>query len=156
MNKTTCLLLLGLTLFSASAETETETIQCLKSSTFLAPADSPDHLKYAPDREVQVLHLALEVTPDFKQRTVAGKAVWQFKPLIKPLRELRLDAVDLTVESVTSTEKIEAFQATDQNLIITFAEPIPADKQVSVTVAYHAEPTQGLYFRTPEMGYKTG
>ena len=156
MNKTTCLLLLGLTLFSASAKTETETIQCLKSSTFLAPADSPDHLKYAPDREVQVLHLALEVTPDFKQRTVAGKAVWQFKPLIKPLRELRLDAVDLTVESVTSPEKIEAFQAADQNLIITFAEPIPADKQVSVTVAYHAEPTQGLYFRTPEMGYKTG
>ena len=145
-----------MSLFSVRAETETETIQCLKSSTFLAAADSPDHFKYAPDREVQVLHLALDVTPDFKQRTVAGKAVWQFKPLIKPLRELRLDAVDLAIESVTATEKIEAFQATDQNLIITFAEPIAADKQADITVSYRAEPVQGLYFRTPEMGYKPG
>jgi aminopeptidase N len=156
--KTICLLLslLGVTLISVHAETETAAIECLKSSAFLAPADSPDHRKYAPDRDVQVLHLALDVTPDFEQRTITGKAVWQFKPLIKPLRELRLDAVNLIIESVTCTEKIQAYQATDQNLIITFSEPIPTDKQASLTVAYRAEPTQGLYFRTPEMGYKQG
>ena len=31
-----------------------------------------------------------------------------------------------------------------------------AGKEASVTIAYRAEPTQGLYFRTPEMGYKAG
>jgi aminopeptidase N len=160
MNKTSVLCILlslfGVTHPSVRAETETSTIECLKSSTFLAPADSPDHRKYAPDRDVQVLHLSLDVTPDFEQRIVTGTAVWQFKPLIKPLRELKLDAVDLNVKSVTSSERIEVYQATDQNLIITFAEPIPADKPTSVTITYRAEPTQGLYFRTPEMGYKQG
>ena len=62
----------------ARAETETARIECVKSAGFLAPMDSPDHRKYAPDRTVEVLHLALDVTPDFKRRTVAGTAVWKF------------------------------------------------------------------------------
>jgi aminopeptidase N len=138
------------------AETETISLECLKRATFLAPIDSPDHRKYAPDREVQPLHLALDVTPDFKQRTIAGQATLQFKPLIKPVSEVKLDAVDLNVASVTSTENIQAYQVADDKLTITFAAPIPPDKQVSVTIAYSAEPKEGIYFRTPEMGYKEG
>ncbi len=132
------------------------TIECVKSAEFLSPIDSADFRKYAPDREVEVLHLALDVTPDFKQRTVAGTAVWKFKPLVKPVDEVKLDAVELAVESVTATEKIQAYQSTQDKLIITFASPIPADKEVTVTIAYHAEPKDGLFFRTPEMGYKPG
>src|SRR5262252_6354968 len=88
---------------SARAETESTRLECQKSATFLAPIDSPDYRKYAPDRQVEVLHLALDVTPDFKQRTVQGKATIQFKPILNPLREIQLDAVDLSIESVTST-----------------------------------------------------
>jgi aminopeptidase N len=124
--------------------------------TITRAEDTAGKLHYAPDRDVSVLHLALEVTPDFKQRTVAGKATWQFKPMVKPVQEIKLDAVGLEIESVTATEKIQAYQVTDDHLIITFAEPVPADKIVSVTVSYHAEPDLGLYFRTPEMGYKVG
>jgi len=142
--------------FTVVAETETASLECRKTTTFLAPIDSPDYRKYAPDREVQVLHLALDVTPDFKERTVAGKATIQFKPMIKPVREIRLDSVDLSVESVTSTERVQNFQVTEDNIIVTFVDEIPPNKEASVTVAYHAEPTQGLYFRTPEMGYKDG
>ena len=40
-----------------------------------ATPDSADYRKYAPDREIDILHLTLDVTPDFKQRTVAGSAV---------------------------------------------------------------------------------
>ena len=138
------------------AETETTTIECVKSSHFLAPLDSPDHRKYAPDREVEVLHLALNVTPDFKQRTVEGTATIRFKPIVKSVRELKLDAVDLNVQTVTSTENIQGYQVTEDKLIVTFTDPIPPGKEVSVTVSYNAEPTQGLYFRTPEMGYKEG
>ena len=131
-------------------------IECIKLASFFAPIDSPDYLKYAPDREVEVLHLALDVTPDFLKRTVAGKAILRFKPLVKPVDEIKLDAVELAVESVTATEKIQAYQVTEDKLIITFAAPIPAEKEVTVTVVYHAEPTDGLFFRTPEMGYKPG
>ncbi len=131
-------------------------IECLKSADFLASADGGSPLNYAPDRDVTVLHLALDVTPDFKQRTVAGTATLQFKPNLKPARELKLDAVDLQVQSVTGTVKIATYQVTKDHLIITFAEPVPADQTASVTVTYDAEPDLGLYFRTPEMGYKEG
>ncbi len=140
----------------ARAETETVLIECVKSASFLAPMDSPDHRKYAPDRTVQVLHLALDVTPDFKRRTVAGTAAWTFKPRIKPVRELKLDAIDLKVQSVTATEKLQSYQVTAESVIVTFAEPIPPDRETSLTITYQAEPANGLYFRTPEMGYKEG
>jgi len=141
---------------AAHAGTDDLSLECDKSADFLAPVDSPDHFKYAPDREVQVLHLALDVTPDFHKRTIEGMATLEFKPLMKPVRTLKLDAVELNVRSVTATEKIQGYETSDDKLIITFAEPIPVDRTASVTIAYQAEPTLGLYFRTPEMGYKTG
>src|SRR5882724_4052568 len=140
----------------ARAETEATAIECIKSARFLAPLDSPEHRKYAPDREIDILHLALDVTPDFKQRTIAGKATLKFKPIAKPFQELKLDAVDLAVESLTATEKFLGHQVTDKQIMVTFEQPISPDKEASVTITYRAEPTSGLYFRTPEMGYKEG
>lgn len=137
------------------AEESTE-IQCLKSSTFLAPPDSPDHLKYAPDRDVDILHLALDVTPDFTNRTIAGTTTITFKPLLKPLEELRLDAVDLTVSKIESSESITGYQVTDEKIVVTFAKPVAPDKVAWVKIAHSAEPALGIYFRTPEMGYQDG
>ena len=135
---------------------DTGNLDCFKSADFWQAPEAGNGLHYAPDREVTVLHLALVVTPDFKQRTVAGTATLKFKPNITPARELKLDAVDLKVESVTATEKIQAWQVTKDHLVITFAQPIPAGHEASVSVVYHAQPELGLYFRTPEMGYKAG
>ena len=135
---------------------ENRELECAQSYSFLAPVDSSDNRKYAPDRAVDILHLLLDVTPDFKQRTVAGTATFTFKPIAKPLEELRLDAVDLSVNSVTSTENISAYQVTEKEIVVTFATPVPVEKDTRVTIAYHAEPTEGLYFRTAEMGYPAG
>ncbi|MBI4326355.1 MAG: HEAT repeat domain-containing protein [Chloroflexi bacterium] len=133
-----------------------EELRCGHTYLRAAPIDSSDHRKYAPSREIDILHLTLDVTPDFKKRTVAGKATLRFKPIAQPFQELRLNAVDLNVQSVTATEKIQAQQVTDKEVIVTFSQPIAPDKEASVTIAYEAEPRQGLYFRTPEMGYKAG
>ncbi len=129
---------------------------CAHTATFAGPAlpDSPEYRKYAPDREIDILHLVLDVTPDFKQRTVAGTALWKFKPIAKPFAELKLDAVDLTVAAVTSSERVAGYQVTDDKVVITFAEPIAVGKEATVTVRYSAQPEKGLYFRTPELGFK--
>ena len=137
------------------ADDEAE-IKCLKSASFFAPIEGGTDRNYPPDRAVTISHLALDMTPDFKQRTFKGREVFHFKPNGKPVQELSLDAVDLTIVSVTSTEAIQAWQSTTDKLIITFAAPIPIDKEASVTIAYSAQPTVGIYFRTPEMGYKEG
>jgi aminopeptidase N len=140
----------------ARAEDDSTCLECWESARLAAPADSPVRRQYAPDREVEVLHLALEVTPDFKQRTLEGKATLRFRPLVRPLRELKLDAIGLDVRSVTATEKLGAWQATAENIVLTFAAPVAAGREASLTVVYRAEPAQGLYFRTPEQGYKPG
>jgi aminopeptidase N len=109
--------------------------------------------QYAPSREVNLLHLALDVTPDFRQRSLAGQATLRFKPIALPLTELRLDAVDLQVTNLTSTAKVLGWQTTQDKIIVTFDPPLPPEQEVSVTVAYQAHPAGGLYFRTREQGY---
>ena len=143
-------------LLAARADLAVTGEACLKSANFLVPADAPGRLNYAPDREVTVLHLALDVTPDFEARTVAGQVSIDFQPIVKPVQELKLDAVDLNIESVTATGKIQNYQVTTDQLIITFAEPLPAGQTAGVTIRYHAAPEAGLYFRTPKMGYREG
>ncbi len=117
---------------------------------------SPNQRRYPPDREILVRHLALDITPDFKLRTISGEVRIRFQPNLKPVTELTLDAVDLAIQSVKSDEAIQAWQAADGKLVVTFAHPIPPDRETSLTVGYSAEPTKGIYFRTPEMGYKDG
>ncbi|HEY5913463.1 MAG TPA: M1 family metallopeptidase [Verrucomicrobiae bacterium] len=140
----------------AETDSASTVLRCNKSSLFLVPVDSPDYRKYAPDREVQLLHLALDVTPNFKERTIAAQASLRLKAVVRPAREIRLDAVDLRVSTVTASAAVQAWQATGDQIIVTLAEAIPPEKEVALTVRYSAEPTQGLYFRTPEMGYKAG
>lgn len=131
-----------------------EVVECGYSHFAEAAGDSAFGRKYAPSKAIDILHLALDVTPNFKERSVAGKATLRFKPTAKPLAELTLDGVDLNVTEVTSTDAIQGWQATDRHVIITFAKPVPAEKEASVTITYSAVPREGLYFRTPELGYK--
>jgi aminopeptidase N len=112
--------------------------------------------QYAPDRKADILHITIDVTPDFKTRTVAGTTTIKFKPIAKPLTELRLDAIDLDVSSVTSSAQIEGYSVTDEAIIITFDPSIEPGVEATIKLSYEAEPKQGLYFRTPEMGYREG
>lgn len=149
-------LVLGVVASVLHAEESTTATECLKTSAFFAPLDSPDHRKYVPDRAISVVNLAIDVTPDFTNRTIAAKTTITFKPIATALPELSLDAVDLRVASLKSSEAMLDYQVTGEKIIVTFAEPIPADKEAWVAVEYRAEPANGLYFRTPEMGYKPG
>ena len=110
--------------------------------------------QYAPSRFFDILHYQLDVTPDFAQRSLEGVATLKFKPVGQPLDELRLDAVDLRVNGLTSSEKLLGWQSSTSQIIVTFDSPIPVDKASELVIRYHATPTNGLFFRTPELGYK--
>jgi aminopeptidase N len=142
----------------APAETETEVgnLICGHGHGQLAAAapESTEYRKYAPTRGIDIVHLTLDVTPDFRARTLGGRATLRFKPIARPLAELKLDGVDLRVTEVKSSAKLLAWQATDEHIIISFDPPIAPDTEETVTVVYSAEPRYGLYFRTPEMGYR--
>lgn len=128
---------------------------CRLCSGAFAPAavDSPAYRKYAPDRKVDILHLALDITPNFKTRTISGSSTLRFKPLGNALGEFRLDADELSIGAVRCSHKGFTYQITEREIIFAFDPPIPVGQTSSVTVEYSAEPAKGLYFRTKEMGY---
>jgi len=113
--------------------------------------------KYARDRRIDILHLKLDVTPDFAKRTVAGTTTMRFKPIALPLAKLELDAVDLNITEVKADgAKVAEHEVTHEKLIITFASAVAPEVEVTLTIQHSAQPEHGLYFRTPEMGYKQG
>jgi aminopeptidase N len=126
---------------------------CAGTARGAAPVDSPDYRKYPPERFVDIVHVAIDVTPDFKQRSVSGQTKVRFRPLRSGLMELKLNAVDLRVRDVSSTARIQAYQNTDSELVIVFASALPENAEQDITVQYDAFPQKGLYFRTAEMGY---
>src|SRR5262245_5980667 len=87
MKRATVLLWCSL-IFNCGAHEE---LYCRWSEASLAPPDSSVHRKYAPDRNADILHVALDVTPDFHERSIQGEATLRFKPNAKPLHELKLD-----------------------------------------------------------------
>jgi aminopeptidase N len=110
--------------------------------------------QFAPDRLIDVLHMKLDVTPDFRARRVAGETTLRFAPIARPLRELRLHAIDLEIASVEGSVPIAGYRVTGEELVVTFVEELPPGEEQWVTIAHAAEPEKGLYFRTPDMGYK--
>ena len=111
--------------------------------------------QYAPDRKVDLQHLRLEVTPDLKARTVAGNCVLTFEPIARPLRELTLGAVDLNIKNMEANVALAGYEMTNDGLEIAFDPPVEPGKQVTLSIDYSAEPRRGLYFRTPELGFRT-
>ena len=109
--------------------------------------------QYAPDRQVDIKHIRLDVVPDFQHRTVSGTTTLRFVPISEPLKELKLNAYDLTIGEVRSEVTVVDTTNTGRHLLIRFAAPIPVGEEVTVHIDHSAEPTRGLYFRTPEMGY---
>ena len=121
-----------------------------------ASANTTAQRKYAPDRKADIIHIIIDVTPDFENRTIKGVTAIRFAPIAVQLSQLRLDAIDLQVHSVTSSAAIDDYTATDEAITITFDEPIQPGAETTIEIAYEAEPTQGLYFRTTKQGYDAG
>lgn len=108
---------------------------------------------YAPSRLVDVVHLKIDVIPDFKSRSISGWTTITFRPIAKPLSEWKLDIKNLLIRDVKSETPIADYTATTDDLTILFDPPIQPDQQVNVAIEHYAEPTQGVYYRTPDMGY---
>lgn len=102
---------------------------------------------------MDITRVTIDVTPNFTSRTLRGVTTIAFTPLVKPLTELKLDAIDLDVTAVESQAHVSGYTVGDKAITITFSPPLLPGEPAAVTIRYDAEPQRGLYFRTPELGY---
>jgi len=112
--------------------------------------------QYARDRVVDVRHVKIDFTPDFKRRSISGNVMIRFSPIAEAIDEISLDAVDLDIKKVESARKIKTWDNDDKKLLIVFSDKVKAGEVIEVSISYEAQPEDGLYFRTREMGYPKG
>ena len=105
------------------------------------PASAPPGAKvqYAPDRDYDLLHVALDLKVDYDKLAFHGVVVNTLAPLRDGLSAITLDCgKNLNVEACEIAGQKATFTHDGDKLNITGTQPLTRGKAVSVTVRYNA------------------
>lgn len=112
------------------------------------------HPHYTPDRPGQVNHISLDLALDIPQRRYGGCCTILLNPVRDDIRQLTLDAVNLTIREVTVDGVEQAFDYDGEQLQIHLATAPQVNSPIAVAIAYSVEqPQRGLYFVGPSEHY---
>ncbi|HEY0190571.1 MAG TPA: M1 family aminopeptidase [Kofleriaceae bacterium] len=117
---------------------------------FAFPGTRP---KWAPDRVVDIQHVALVIEVDPAARRVAGTATLHTRVIAPDPVAVELDAVELVIEAVTVNGAGAGFRHDGRRLRVELAGGAPAGSELVIAVRYHGSPRRGLYFIAPDAGY---
>ncbi len=103
---------------------------------------------YGPDKDVVVVHIALDLRPDIARRRLDGRATTTVRAIEDRVALLALDAVDLQIDAVRRADGTPMpFVSTSSHLRITVDPPLGAGETLAFEVDYAVEsPQRGLYF----------
>lgn len=132
---------------------------------------TPDPLRYvSPSRGYDTDHTAVDVDVDLQARRIAGHVTHTIRALRHDLTEVRMNCVELTIDSVTVDGRrarfeypVSADQSTswlagasagtaDDQLVVTCDPPLARGRDAQVRVYYSGTPEIGLYWIRPEKG----
>jgi aminopeptidase N len=120
------------------------------SREFAFPGTRP---RYAPDRVVDIQHIALQLDVDPAKRQVSGTATLRGMVIAPNTRVVELDAVELTIDKVMVSAKAAAWRHDGRRLRVELATPLAAGSEITLAVEYKGAPRRGLYFIEPDDGY---
>src|SRR5678816_4328832 len=109
--------------------------------------------RWAPDRVVDIQHLALVLDVDPASRSVAGTVTLRCRVLAALARWVELDAVELAIERALVGGAAAVFRHDGRKLRIELPEPAPAGAELVIAVSYRGAPRRGLYFIAPDEAY---
>ena len=96
--------------------------------------------------DIDVLHYALTVTPDFGRRAISGESQISFKSQRDGLAEVRFSANSLTVDRATMRgEPVRVSRVSDE-IVMTLPRPLARGQTATLTIAFHGVPARGLVF----------
>ncbi len=117
---------------------------------FALPGTRP---RWAPDRVVDIQHIALVLTIDPLARTVEGTATLRAAVLAPDTRAVELDAVELVIRKVTVGGDATTFRHDDRKLRVELPKPFAIGAELVLEISYRGAPRRGLYFIGPDEGY---
>jgi len=109
--------------------------------------------RWAPDRVVNIRHLALDLTVDPDKRSVVGTATLRASVIAADTRAVELDAVELTIDRVTVGGAPAGFRHDGKRLRVELPRAAPTGTELVIAVAYRGAPRRGLYFIAPDDAY---
>ncbi len=119
--------------------------------SFALPGAQPH---YTPDRPGQVNHISLDIVLDIPHRRYSGRCTILLKPMRDDVKQLTLDAVNLTINEVTVDGATQPFDYDGEQLQIHLSQAPQIDSPIAVAIAYQVEqPQRGLYFIGPSDHY---
>jgi aminopeptidase N len=115
--------------------------------------------RYAPDRVVQLRHLALVLDVDPHKRAIAGTATLHAALVDPEATALELDAVELDIAKVTIDGKPATFRHDGKRLRVELPGKLAGptiDRSASdfaLAIDYRGAPRRGIYFNAPDDEY---
>ncbi|HMG57077.1 MAG TPA: M1 family metallopeptidase, partial [Kofleriaceae bacterium] len=109
--------------------------------------------RWAPDRVVDIQHLALALDVDPATRSVTGTATLRCRVIAGDASVVELDAVELTIDRVTVGDAAARFRHDGRKLRVELPEPAAAGAELVIAVGYRGAPRRGLYFIAPDEAY---
>ncbi|HEU4613552.1 MAG TPA: M1 family metallopeptidase, partial [Kofleriaceae bacterium] len=120
------------------------------SREFAFPGTRP---RFAPDRVVDIQHIALTLDVDPAKRTVGGNATLRAMVIAPNTKAVELDAVELLIGEVLANGTPAAFRHDGKRLRVELPAPLPAGAELALSIDYQGAPRRGLYFVGPDDGY---
>lgn len=103
------------------------------------------------ERDFDVLHYAVSLTPDIDRQHVTGQVVITLKGLGPATNELLFDAGDLNVTGVIGDGQSLDFDKTSSSLRIALPQSLGTGETSSISITYQGNPRFGLEFH-PDRG----
>ena len=135
-------------------------ILILALSTFSSIAQNPSPPSQAPEappyqwprsHNYDVQHYRIGLSFDWTTQSVTGETTITFQPFAADLKEIEIDAGDMTIKSVTLAggAALKYRYVDNEKLYVALDRAYPAGRDVSIAISYAATPKQGLTFIAP-------
>jgi aminopeptidase N len=110
--------------------------------------------RWAPDRIVDIQHLAIALDVDPTRGSIAGTVTLRCCVIAGLAHAVELDAVELTIERVTVNDAAAGFRHDGKKLRIELpGGTAAAGSELMIAVGYRGTPRRGLYFIAPDAAY---
>ncbi len=122
-----------------------------KYKSFELPGARP---QYTPDRYGQVAHIALDLVLDIPNHRCSGTCTTTIVPVRNGITSIVIDAVEMSIESVTVSGQDQPFSYDGYQLQITLNHVTTIGQAIDLAIGYTLDhPTRGLYFIQPDVHY---
>ena len=130
----------------------TSVFAVMAATALVAPlgfADEP----YAPSRDYALQDIRTHLWFDLDQRKVRGEVTESISALRDDISEVKLDSVDLKIESVQVDGKAAKFSTDSSKLTVSLDVPAKRGEKRELFIRYEGQPKKGLYFILPDTNY---